>query len=71
LQHAVQRPHSRFAGVAAPAGCAPDLSGITAPQHFLYFFPLPHGQGSFLAVAICLPGVARSSNRTAARRLRL
>ena len=26
------------------------ISGGHAPQHFLYFLPLPHGQGSFLPV---------------------
>jgi hypothetical protein len=25
-------------------------SGVHDPQHFLYFLPLPHGQGSFLPV---------------------
>ena len=25
-------------------------SGVHAPQHFLYFLPLPHGHGSFLPV---------------------
>ena len=29
--------------------------GVHAPQHFLYFLPLPQGQGSFLPVF----GVAR------------
>src|SRR5690242_10897059 len=36
-QQAVQPPHSR-AGATA--------TGITAPQHFLNFLPLPQGQGS-------------------------
>jgi hypothetical protein len=27
---------------------------IHAPQHFLYFLPLPHGQGSFLPVLGCV-----------------
>src|SRR5258706_7931824 len=36
-QHAVHSPHCR-AGAAA--------IGIVAPQHFLYFLPLPQGQGS-------------------------
>jgi hypothetical protein len=30
---------------AAPCG-----SGVHAPQHFLYFLPLPQGHGSFLPV---------------------
>jgi hypothetical protein len=41
--------------VAAPkrpphgsAATAPDHTFL--PQHFLYFFPLPHGQGSFLPI---------------------
>lgn len=42
-QHAVHSPHCR-AGAAAMA--------ITAPQHFLYFFPLPHGQGSLRPTSI-------------------
>jgi hypothetical protein len=33
---------------AAPATGAIVCSGITAPQHFLNFLPLPQGQGSFL-----------------------
>src|SRR5260221_861626 len=36
-QHAVHSPHAR--------PCAAAI-GITAPQHFLYFLPLPQGQGS-------------------------
>src|SRR5215831_19753641 len=29
-------------------GCGAHLhAGTTAPQHFLYFLPLPHGHGSF------------------------
>jgi len=28
--------------------CAPGM--IHAPQHFLYFLPLPHGHGAFLPV---------------------
>src|SRR5690606_4743515 len=27
------------------------------PQHFLYFFPLPQGQGSFLPIFLTLMGV--------------
>jgi hypothetical protein len=30
---------------AAPCG-----SGVPAPQHFLYFLPLPQGHGSFLPI---------------------
>jgi hypothetical protein len=44
-QHAVQDPHSRAFSEAA--GAAWDTIAIT-PQHFLYFFPLPQVQGSFL-----------------------
>src|SRR5205823_14563482 len=28
----------------------PYVTGVHAPQHFLYFLPLPHGHGSFLPV---------------------
>ena len=59
-QHAVQVPQlrdgSRAAlgagetGAALAAGC----SAITLPQHFLYFLPLPQGQGSFLGTLTCL-----------------
>src|SRR3979411_2243694 len=45
-QHAVQVAHSRcFAVDDATAGGA---IGMTMPQHFLYLWPLPQGQGSFL-----------------------
>jgi hypothetical protein len=37
-QHAVQVPQLRR---------ATGWSAITLPQHFLYFFPLLQGQGSF------------------------
>jgi hypothetical protein len=49
-QQAVQLPHCREAapGATPATGC----NAITAPQHFLYFLPLPHGQGSFLPTAI-------------------
>jgi hypothetical protein len=44
-QQAVQVPQLREGALCEPgAGC----SAITLPQHFLYFLPLPHGQGSFL-----------------------
>src|SRR5258708_27586426 len=36
-QHAVHSPHWRIGAAAI---------GIVAPQHFLYFLPLPQGQGS-------------------------
>jgi hypothetical protein len=46
-QQAVQLPQSR-AGVTGctEAGADAAVSGITLPQHFLNFSPLPHGQGS-------------------------
>jgi hypothetical protein len=56
-QHAVQVPQLRDgsrdgwgAGAAdeARAAVATGCSAITLPQHFLYFLPLPQGQGSFL-----------------------
>ena len=28
---------------------------LSRPQHFLYFFPLPHGHGSFLPTRSFLP----------------
>jgi len=31
------------------------------PQHFLYFFPLPQGQGSFLPILFPLPFLGSSS----------
>src|SRR5208337_2033952 len=31
--------------------------GQSAPQHFLYFFPLPQGHGSFLPGFFSLPGI--------------
>jgi hypothetical protein len=51
-QHAVQVPQLRDgAGAAASDGllvaAATGCSAITLPQHFLYFLPLPQGQGSF------------------------
>src|SRR6266581_887334 len=49
-QQAVQVPHCR--APAARAGAETCLSSTTAPQHFLYFFPLPQGQGSFRPIAI-------------------
>src|SRR3982751_6222388 len=42
-QHAVHSPHWRGAACAI---------GITAPWHFLYFFPLPQGHGSLRPVGI-------------------
>src|SRR5258706_9195841 len=61
-QQAVQLPHWRcVAGAAstrakfgADAGADMETActGITAPQHFLNFLPLPQGQGSFLPVFI-------------------
>ena len=46
-QQAVQVPHRR-------AACATETGLIvtTAPQHLLYFLPLPQGQGSFLPTGI-------------------
>jgi hypothetical protein len=41
-QQAVQLPQCRALWVAGTG-----LMVTTAPQHFLYFFPLPQGQGSF------------------------
>src|SRR5713226_2815184 len=49
-QQAVQVPHCRAPAAVVRAGTR--LSGTTAPQHFLYFFPLPQGQGSFLPTVI-------------------
>jgi len=49
-QQAVQLPHCR--GAAPAATPATGCSGTPAPQHFLYFLPLPQGQGSFLPTAI-------------------
>src|SRR6266700_4293261 len=49
-QQAVQVPHCRAPAAVVRAGTC--LSGTTAPQHFLYFFPLPQGQGSFRPIAI-------------------
>src|SRR5258706_9928254 len=43
-QHAVHSPHSRAAGAAML---------ITAPQHFLYFLPLPQGHGSLRPTGMC------------------
>src|SRR3972149_2938335 len=40
----VHSPHLR-----TPCAAGALAIGIVAPQHFLYFFPLPQGQGSFLA----------------------
>ena len=53
-QHAVHVPQDRDgardgAGDAARAAVATGWSAITLPQHFLYFLPLPQGQGSFRA----------------------
>jgi hypothetical protein len=45
-QQAVQLPQSRVAA-RADAGAA-GVIDITMPQHFLYFFPLPQEQESFL-----------------------
>jgi hypothetical protein len=49
-QQAVQVPHLRAAVVtlngAALIGATARTSGITLPQHFLYFSPLPQEQGS-------------------------
>src|ERR1700754_1826229 len=42
-QHAVHSPQRRTGALA---------SGITAPQHFLCFFPLPHGHGSLRPTAM-------------------
>ena len=53
-QHAVQVPQLlRDDASGAPfcklrAAAATGGSAITLPQHFLYFLPLPQGQGSFL-----------------------
>jgi hypothetical protein len=46
-QHAVQVPQLRD-GARDGAGVAAAWIAITLPQHFLYFLPLPQGQGSFL-----------------------
>src|SRR5512141_890923 len=48
-QHAVHSPHARGATLA---------TGITAPQHFLYSRPLPHGHGSLRPT-----GMGNGSNR--------
>ncbi|HEY3653504.1 MAG TPA: hypothetical protein VGL34_00840 [Steroidobacteraceae bacterium] len=29
---------------------AASVAGVCSPQHFLYFFPLPQAQGSFLPI---------------------
>src|SRR5258708_20125846 len=42
-QHAVHSPHWRMGAAAI---------GIVAPQHFLYFLPLPQGQGSLRPTGI-------------------
>jgi hypothetical protein len=49
-QHAVHVPHSRALAVAGLDSEATGRGaiGMTTPQHFLYFCPLPQGQGSFL-----------------------
>ena len=51
-QQEVQIPHSRWVVGATPVRAAGITeivcNGITAPQHFLNFLPLPQGQGSFL-----------------------
>src|SRR5258706_6404865 len=60
-QHAVQLPHWR---------CSATATGITAPQHFLYFLPLPQGHGSLRPTLILRrsvysshPGESRSAYR--------
>jgi hypothetical protein len=50
-QQAVQSPQGRPERVVGTGAIA-----ITAPQHFLYFFPLPQPQGSFL------PGVMMTAS---------
>lgn len=35
---------------------------IQAPQHFLYFFPEPQGQGSFLPILATASGLDSTSN---------
>src|SRR5690349_22992765 len=60
-QHTVQVPHwRRCPAVAGDAETC--TSGVVAPQHFLYFLPLPQGQGSFLPT-----GMRDSSGRAASR----
>jgi hypothetical protein len=49
-QQAVQVPHSRcgsFNLAGFVSACADTNWDIMAPQHFLYFLPLPQGHGSF------------------------
>jgi hypothetical protein len=52
-QHAVQVPQLRPDAASGALFCDPrgavstGWSAITLPQHFLYFLPLPQGQGSF------------------------
>src|SRR5258707_11408649 len=52
-QHAVHSPHWRGAGAAM---------AITAPQHFLYFLPLPQGHGSLRPTGICDEGLEGASS---------
>src|SRR5581483_5716289 len=51
-QHAVQVPHSRRALMSLRLA-----SAITAPQHFLYFLPLPQGHGSLRPTRMLRPPV--------------
>jgi hypothetical protein len=51
-QQAVHVPHRRAPEACSAPESATGLMGTTAPQHFLYFLPLPQGQGSFLPTAI-------------------
>jgi hypothetical protein len=56
-QQAVQSPQGRPDRVVGTAAIA-----ITAPQHFLYFFPLPQLQGSFLPVVMMTASFLESCN---------
>src|SRR5436309_13704040 len=47
---AIELPCARV--LAFRASETPSVSAFSPRQHFLYFFPLPHGHGSFLRASM-------------------